>query len=679
MRRVIVSVLILALWAAGLASTPAAAQQARVCDGQVATIVGTSGNDTLVGTSGPDVIAALQGNDVIRGLGGDDIICGGQGNDQIFGGAGFDIIFGAQGNDVIYAANGSSLANRQDVRGARMFGGDGDDTIYGSNRWDRMQGGQGNDSLHGYEGRDWMRAGPNTDRVDGGPGIDDLHGGNGRDTILLTNDDSARGGAGLDLCTIASGTPANLISCGLGDRETAAAPVGCASTVGNGHWRTQNICGVWEIINPAGQVTTWNAVNVRGHSLVAHPLDNNDVRALKTRFDYVRLNLHWIQIQPQRGRLQNSNDHVAQAKQFLDHAHANGIGVILDPAHLGGDNAAIPGWAWDQAGIRAADRDMPHSYMAWAGADDKATNLKHYFDELHAAGILNHPAVIAIEVVNEPHPKVGSGNAVSERAQRELAVAYRESIQHIRSFNDMSDALVIVGAFFGGTRHGGAPVSATNFSHNGAKAEITDKGIDNVVWTAHNYFTGLGDTAGINDGQGPEGQRGFGNWAEGYTTSGCYAATRSSGGGAWSCGSQNQRGEAQRGILNNATEHWRWAQQADMPFFMGEWGVPRQRFQDGQYRGWIGADELFCDKLSAYDDVDGQGHAISWAYWSFDAAADAFGIYNSANLVRTGDTSRSFLSPNSWLDSGTFDNQSSGWSGQRWELASPFASQTACS
>ena len=121
MRRIIVSVLVLALWAVGIA--PVSAQQVRVCDGLVATIVGTGGNDTLVGTSGPDVIAALQGDDVIRGLGGDDVICGGLGDDEIFGGEGFDIIFGAQGDDVIYAAGGDSEADRQDIRGARMFGG----------------------------------------------------------------------------------------------------------------------------------------------------------------------------------------------------------------------------------------------------------------------------------------------------------------------------------------------------------------------------------------------------------------------------------------------------------------------------------------------------------------------------------------------------------------------------
>lgn len=210
--RVFAAVSIASLWTAGL-PTALGAQANPRCNGEPATIVGTSGDDQIIGTEGPDVIVTRQGNDVIRGLGGDDIICSGQGDDEIFGGDGFDIIFAAQGNDVIYAAAGASTADRADSRGARMFGGAGDDVIYGSDRWDRMQGGLGEDMLFGFEGRDWIRAGGDADIVDGGPGIDDLHGGAGRDSILLTNGDSVRGGAGSDECTIERGSPARIISC----------------------------------------------------------------------------------------------------------------------------------------------------------------------------------------------------------------------------------------------------------------------------------------------------------------------------------------------------------------------------------------------------------------------------------------------------------------------------------
>ena len=154
-----------------------------ICDGHVATIVGTSGDDVLTGTNGPDVIAAMQGNDTIRGLAGNDIICGGKGNDTIIGGQGFDILFGAQGNDTLYAADGQRINELTDTAGGRNFGGIGNDTIHGSSRWDRMQGGPGADRLYGYKGRDWMRGGPGNDLVNSGPGIDDARGGIGTDTL----------------------------------------------------------------------------------------------------------------------------------------------------------------------------------------------------------------------------------------------------------------------------------------------------------------------------------------------------------------------------------------------------------------------------------------------------------------------------------------------------------------
>ena len=82
------------------ATTPAQAAEPVLCNGAVATIVGTTGPDILRGTPGDDVIAGLGGPDVVSGLGGDDVVCGGSGPDVLRGNAGADLLIGDGGPDV---------------------------------------------------------------------------------------------------------------------------------------------------------------------------------------------------------------------------------------------------------------------------------------------------------------------------------------------------------------------------------------------------------------------------------------------------------------------------------------------------------------------------------------------------------------------------------------------------
>jgi RTX calcium-binding nonapeptide repeat (4 copies) len=118
---------------------PVFAQGQVTCQGETATIVGTSDNDNnLVGTSGRDVIAGLEGNDRIEGRGGNDLICGDEGNDDMSGGTGNDRISGGTGADT-------------------MNGGDGDD---------EMSGGTNNDNLNSVDSV------VNNDDLDGGTGTD---------------------------------------------------------------------------------------------------------------------------------------------------------------------------------------------------------------------------------------------------------------------------------------------------------------------------------------------------------------------------------------------------------------------------------------------------------------------------------------------------------------------------
>ena len=142
------------------------------CNGYLATIVGTEGDDVINGTAVADVIAGLGGDDVISGLGGDDIICGGNGKDVIRGGTGRDLIRGDHGRDKLYGD--------QDLDW--IFGGDGHDKIFGNGDKDVLSGQRGSDTLKGKRGDDALFGGPGADTLNGAEGDDLLNGQQGMDT-----------------------------------------------------------------------------------------------------------------------------------------------------------------------------------------------------------------------------------------------------------------------------------------------------------------------------------------------------------------------------------------------------------------------------------------------------------------------------------------------------------------
>ena len=104
-------------------SAEAAPARAAMCDGRVATIVGTDHADVLEGTPGPDVIAALGGNDTVTGLGGNDRLCGGFGHDRLVGGPGDDALLGGQ--DWLHVNDEGS----DERLGDYLIGGLGDDRL----------------------------------------------------------------------------------------------------------------------------------------------------------------------------------------------------------------------------------------------------------------------------------------------------------------------------------------------------------------------------------------------------------------------------------------------------------------------------------------------------------------------------------------------------------------------
>lgn len=262
--------------------SPARAAAVPTCQGERATIVGTSGADRLVGTSGPDVVVARGGDDVVLGRGGDDLLCGGDGADALRGGPGDDRLFGqrearvsdrggtyfvadlldggpgddlldvggddrwvnfgshgildytrssagvvvdletktatGQGSDTIVSASASSCD--ADCHGVEVLGSPYDDVLSGDAASDRLTGNGGNDVLAGRSGADLLFA--DLPSGDGPAGDDVLRGGAGAD-FLSSHDghDELLGEGGGDTLWATEGGPSELYG-GTGDDELVA-------------------------------------------------------------------------------------------------------------------------------------------------------------------------------------------------------------------------------------------------------------------------------------------------------------------------------------------------------------------------------------------------------------------------------------------------------------------------
>lgn len=182
-----------------------------MCRGELATIIGTAGNDDIVGTPKADVIVGGSGTDSIYGGAGNDIICGGRsgvrveegesvsqsisggpGDDVIVGGPGGDVLSDTGGVDLLIGRGGGDIISVHD-RGAELDGdvlrgGAGPDHFDSVRGADSLYGGKGNDVFQGGLGDDSMfRGGEGDDRFDSGRGNDTIYGGPGIDVAAFIN------------------------------------------------------------------------------------------------------------------------------------------------------------------------------------------------------------------------------------------------------------------------------------------------------------------------------------------------------------------------------------------------------------------------------------------------------------------------------------------------------------
>lgn len=174
----------------------------------MATIDGTSGNDTLLGTTGDDLLNGLAGNDSIDGGEGNDTLDGGPGNDGLDGGGGDDLLIGGAGANTIDDAGGNDTvsyegetaaitlnANRTVLHDSgnldtisaaveRVAGTFFIDAFFGDGAGNELFAFSGNDTMNGLGGDDLLHGGRGNDHIFGGPGDDTLIGGLGNDLLI---------------------------------------------------------------------------------------------------------------------------------------------------------------------------------------------------------------------------------------------------------------------------------------------------------------------------------------------------------------------------------------------------------------------------------------------------------------------------------------------------------------
>ncbi|MGA0544542.1 DUF4214 domain-containing protein [Brevundimonas sp. VNH65] len=172
----------------------------------MATITGTSGNDTIVGTNGADTIYAGGGRDTVTGGGGDDVIHGEDGDDTLDGEAGSDTLYGGAGDDwlsatdeggddALYGGDGDDRLTLSRASGGHVIldGGAGNDTItvqqYGSTGSVTVSGGTGDDLIRLWSSGATISTGEGRDTLEfaasGTSTVTDFTAGSGGDVLSL--------------------------------------------------------------------------------------------------------------------------------------------------------------------------------------------------------------------------------------------------------------------------------------------------------------------------------------------------------------------------------------------------------------------------------------------------------------------------------------------------------------
>jgi Ca2+-binding RTX toxin-like protein len=165
--------------------------------GVVATLQGTSGDDTFVVSQKATVVVAGAGIDTVQSST-NWVMSSGVEKLQLTGTNAISGT-GTASNDVILG-NEAANALKGNAGNDRLTGNGGADTLKGGNGADRLDGGTGSDALFGEAGADQLLGGAGNDRLTGGADADILTGGEGADVFVFSALSHSRSGTA-DLIT----------------------------------------------------------------------------------------------------------------------------------------------------------------------------------------------------------------------------------------------------------------------------------------------------------------------------------------------------------------------------------------------------------------------------------------------------------------------------------------------
>ncbi|MCU1453595.1 MAG: endoglycoceramidase [Acidimicrobiales bacterium] len=295
----------------------------------------------------------------------------------------------------------------------------------------------------------------------------------------------------------------------------------------------------------------------------------------RSGIDSVRLIIRWVDLQPRPGPLDLA--YAARVDQFLSRAGAAGLRVILDPIHPGGNAAPdnfLPRWA---NGGRAVSSQDVIPALDRHGADYLTRVIRRWCDS---------PAVVGIDLVNEPYEDTRAGTSLADRYRR-LVDIYRRLIKAVRGVDPST--IIALEPYYGFSRMPG-PLLASLAGPN-------------LVWSLHDYSTG-----GPGDGYSPGGYRRLGAYDVGGSTSRGHYAT-----------DPTNRARRQREQMAQLEVQRAAAIDAGMPVWVGEFGIPWR---------WTGRREFLCDKVRLYREL-----GWSWTIYDLDSRIDpAFGLWDPATL-----------------------------------------------